>query len=114
MFKKTIFAAAAFATMIAVAPVTSAQADPDIDFGFTITGPNGSISFGTGDYDGDYDAPDYSMSCWEAKAYLKGDFKKVQKIECNGDIYTFKVRKFNWSPWKTLKLNSDNGAYWFV
>ena len=110
MFKKTVLAAAAFATMIAVAPVTSAQADPDIDFSFTIETPHGSISFG----DGDYDAPDYSMSCWEAKQYLKSEFKKVNKIECNGDVYTFKVRKFNWSPWKTLKLNSDNGAYWFV
>jgi hypothetical protein len=38
----------------------------------------------------------------------------VNKIECNGDVYTFKVRKFNFGPWKTLKLNSDNGAYWFV
>ena len=111
MFKKTVLAAAAFATMIAVAPVTSAHADPAIDFSFTIETPNGSISFGTGDDD---DAPDYSMSCWEAKQYLKSEFKKVNKIECNGDVYTFKVRKFNWSPWKTLKLNSDNGAYWFV
>ena len=108
---KTVLAAAALATMIAAAPVSSAQADPDIDFGFTIETPNGSFSFGNG---GGYDAPDYSMSCWEARDYLKGEFKKVQKIECNGDVYTFKVRKFNWSPWKTVKINSDNGAYWFV
>ena len=106
---KTVLAAAALATMIAAAPVTSANAG-DIDFGFTIETPHGSFSFG----DGDYHAPDYSMSCWEARDYLKGEFKKVQKIECNGDVYTFKVRKFNWSPWKTVKINSDNGAYWFV
>ena len=113
MFKKTILAAAAFATMIAVAPVTSAQADPNIDFSFTIVGPNGSLSFGTGG--GGYDpAPDYSMNCFEAKQYLHSEFKKVNKIECNGDVYTFKVKKFLVSPWKTLKLNSDNGAWWFV
>jgi hypothetical protein len=106
---KTVLATAALATIIAATPVTSANAG-DIDFGFTITGPNGSLSFGTG---GGF-TPDYDMSCWEARDYLKGEFKKVQKIECNGDVYTFKVRKFNWSPWKTLKLNSDNGAYWFV
>jgi hypothetical protein len=101
--------------MIAVAPLTSAHADTDVDFGFTITGPNGgSISFGTGDYDGGYDAPDYSMSCWEAKQYLKGEFKKVEKIECNGDVYTFKVKKFNFGPWKKVKINSDNGVYWIV
>jgi hypothetical protein len=111
MFIKTVLATAALATMIAVAPITSANAtNIDFDFDIEIDTPHGSFSFG----DGDYDAPDYSMSCWEARDYLKGEFKKVQKIECNGDVYTFKVRKFNWSPWKTLKLNSDNGAYWFV
>jgi hypothetical protein len=109
---KTILAAAAFATMIAVAPVTSAQADPDIDFSFSIETPNGSISFGNGGV-GFTPEPD-SMDCWEAKQYLLSEFKKVNKIECNGDVYTFKVRKFNFGPWKTLKLNSDNGAYWFV
>jgi hypothetical protein len=112
MFKTTIFATAALATAIAATPISTANAG-DIDFGFTITGPNGgSISFGTGGgYGGGYD---YDMSCWEARDYLKGEFKKVQKIECNGDVYTFKVRKFNFSPWKTLKINSENGAYWFV
>jgi hypothetical protein len=107
---KTVLAAAAFATMIAVAPVTSAHASPDIDFGFTIETPHGSISFG----DDDYDAPDYEMSCWEAKDYLKSYFHKVKKIECNGDIYTFKVRENGWSPWQIVKIDSDNGAYWFV
>ena len=109
---KTVLAAAAVATMIAVAPVTSAHADPDIDFGFTIETPNGSFSFGNGGVG--FDAPDTSMSCWEAKQYLKSEFTKVDKIECNGDVYTFKVKKFLGSPWKKLKLNSDNGTYWFV
>ena len=112
MFKKTVLAAAAFATMIAVAPVTSAHAT-DIEFGFTIETPNGSFSFGNGGgFGGGYD-PD-PMSCWEAKQYLKSEFKKVDKIECNGDVYTFKVKKFLVGPWKKLKLNSENGAWWFV
>lgn len=114
MFTKTLFAAAALATMIAVAPVTSAQADPDIDFGFTIETPNGSFSFGNGGFGGGIDAPDTSMSCSEAKQYLKTEFTKVDKIECNGDVYTFKVKKFFGSPWKKVKINSENGVYWIV
>jgi hypothetical protein len=107
MFKTVAFAAA-LATATAALPVTSAHAG-NIDFGFTIETPNGSISFGNGGGGGYYPS---DMSCWEAKAYLKSHFKKVQKIECNGDIYTFKVK--NWGPWKTVKLDSDNGQYWFV
>lgn len=111
MFLKTVFAAAALATAIAATPITAAHANPDIDFSFTIETPNGSISFGNGGSFG-YD-PD-PMSCWEAKQYLHSEFKKVNKIECNGDVYTFKVKKHFVGPWKTLKLNSDNGAWWFV
>ena len=110
MFKTTIFAAAALATAIAATPISTANAT-DIDFGFTIETDHGSFSFGAGGYGGGYD---YHLSCWEARDYLKGEFKKVQKIECNGDVYTFKVRKFNFSPWKKVKINSNNGAYWFV
>jgi len=110
---KTVLAAAALATMIAVAPMTSAQASPDIDFSFTIETPHGSLSFGDGGFGGGGYDPG-PMSCWEAKQYLKSEFKKVDKIECNGDVYTFKVKKKHIGPWKTLKLNSDNGAWWFV
>jgi hypothetical protein len=112
MFKITIFAAAALATAVAATPITAANASPNIQFGITIETPNGSISFGNGG--GYYPQPDYDMSCSEAKQYLKSEFTKVDKIECNGDVYTFKVKKFLGSPWKKLKLNSENGAWWFV
>lgn len=109
---KTVLAAAALATMIAAAPVTSANAaHPQINFGFSIDTPHGTFTFGNGG--GFYPEP-ASMNCWQAKQYLKGEFKKVNTIECNGDVYTFKVKKFNVGPWKTLKINSNNGAYWFV
>ena len=111
MFKTTIFAAAALATAIAATPISTANAT-DIDFGFSIETPHGSFSFGDGDYDGG--GYDYHLSCWEAKDYLLGEFKKVQKIECNGDVYTFKVKKHWGSPWKKVKINSDTGAYWFA
>lgn len=113
MFTKTVIAAAALATTFAAAPVTSAYAghQPQINFQFGIQTPHGYFSFGNGP--GYYPQPD-SMSCWEARNYLKGEFKKVNKIECNGDVYTFKVKKFNFGPWKTLKINSNNGQYWFV
>jgi hypothetical protein len=38
----------------------------------------------------------------------------VQKVECNGSVYTFHVKKFNFGPWKTVKLNKMNGQYWFA
>jgi hypothetical protein len=112
MIMKTTLAAAAIATAVATMPVTAADAaPPTIDFSITIGTPNGYFSFGNGG--GFYPQPQ-SMSCWEAKHYLDGEFKHVHKIECNGTVYTFKVKKFNIGPWKTLKINSDNGTYWFV
>ena len=107
---KTVALAAAFATATAALPVTSAYAN-NLDFSITIGGPNGSITFGNGGGGGGYYPSD--MSCWEAKAYLKSHFKKVQTIECNGDIYTFKVKN-PLSPWKKVKLDNDTGQYWFV
>jgi hypothetical protein len=113
MFTKTIFAAAALATAIAAQPVTTANASPQIDFSISINTPNGSISIGNGGGFYPQPDPDY-MSCLDARQYLKGEFKKVQKVECNGSVYTFHVKKFNFGPWKTVKLNRDNGHYWFV
>jgi hypothetical protein len=107
MFAKTALVAAALATATAALPVTSAHAGTDIDFSITIGTPNGSISFGNG---GGYQP--YKMSCWEARNYLDSHFKKVQKVECGGKIYTFEVKNFG--PWKKVKLNSWNGQYWFV
>jgi len=115
MFTKTTLTAAALATALsagtATLPISAAHAaPPQIDFNITIDTGNGSISFGTGGY-GPTPGP---MSCWEAKQYLKGDFKKVNVVECNGSIYTFHVKKFNFGAWKTVKLNSNNGNYWIV
>lgn len=110
MFMKTTIAAVAFATAAATIPVTTANAAPP-PFSISIETPDGTITFGPGGVS--FDADD-SMSCWEAKQYLKGEFKHVNKIECNGTVYTFKVKKHNFGPWKTLKLNSDNGHYWIV
>jgi hypothetical protein len=111
MFTKTLFAAAALATAIAAQLVTTANASPQIDFSISINTPNGSISIGNGG--GFYPQP-YYMSCFEARHYLMGEFKKVQEVECNGSVYTFHVKKFNFGPWKTVKLNRTNGQYWFV
>ena len=114
MFTKTVFAAAALATAIAATPVTSANAQPpQINFSIGIQTPDGYISFGTGPGGGFYPQPS-SMNCWEARDYLKSEFKKVQKVECNGSVYTFHVKKFNIGPWKTVKINKTNGQYWFV
>jgi hypothetical protein len=112
MFTKAVFAAAALATAIAATPVTSANAAPQINFSIGFQTPDGYFSFGTGG-PGYYPQP-ASMNCWEAKNYLKGEFKKVQKVECNGSVYTFHVKKFNFGPWKTVKINKANGQYWFV
>jgi hypothetical protein len=112
MFMKTTLTAAALATAISAATATlpsAASANPN--FSISIETPDGTITFGPGGVGFDADS---SMDCWEAKQYLKGEFKHVNKIECNGTVYTFKVKKFHVGPWKTLKLNSDNGAYWFV
>jgi hypothetical protein len=109
MFKKTL-AAAALATAIVAQPMTAANAT---SFGFHIDTPHGSFSFGDGYGPGYGPGPVYSgMSCWEARNYLKGHFNKVWKIECHGQIYTFKVK--NWGPAKIVKLNRYNGNYWFV
>ena len=107
MFARTALVAAAFATAIVALPVTSAHAGPNIDFSITIGTPNGSFSFGNG---GGYQPQ--KMSCWQARNYLDSHFKKVQKIECSGKTYTFKVKNFG--PWKKVKLDSSNGQYWFV
>ena len=111
MFMKTTLAAVALATAVATTPIAAANAAPPPDFSISIDTPNGTITFGSGGVS--FDSDD-SMSCWEAKQYLEGEFKHVNKIECNGTVYTFKVKKFNFGPWKTVKLNSDNGHYWFV
>ena len=112
MFMKTTLAAAALATAISAGTATlPSAANASTGFSISIETEDGTITFGPGGFDFDADT---SMSCGEAKQYLKGEFKHVHKIECNGTVYTFKVKKFNIGPWKTLKLNSDNGAWWFV
>ncbi len=109
MFKKTTIAAVAIATAIA-APVTAANAT---GFGFHFSTPHGHFSFGNAG--GYYPHPQpLSLSCWQAKQHLKAAFKHVNTVECNGNIYTFKVKKFNVSPWKTVKLNKHNGDYWYA
>jgi hypothetical protein len=111
MFTKTTLAAAAFATAISAGTATlpsAAYASHNLDFSITIDLGNGTLSFGDGGFN---PGP---MSCWDAKQHLKDDFKHVQKIECNGKIYTFKVKKFNIGPWKTVKLNRNTGNYWIV
>jgi hypothetical protein len=111
MFTKTTLAAAALATAIAAQPMNAANAaPPPIDFQFSIETPHGTFSFGNGGF---YQQP-ASMNCWQANQYLKGEFKHVNTIECNGSVYTFKVKKLNIGPWKTVKLNKANGQYWFV
>ena len=107
MFKKTTLAAAAVAAAIA-APVSTAAAAPG--FGFHFDTPYGHFSFGPG---GGYGpTPVYGMSCWEARNHLKGTFNQVWKVECNGQIYTFKVK--NWGPTKIVKINKYNGNFWYA
>ncbi len=118
MFKKTTLAAAALATTIAAAtvtlPVTSANAAPPvINLSIGIGTPGGYIQFGTGPYGGFYPQP-APLSCFQAKQVLKSDFKKVSTVECNGGVYTFKVKKHFVGPWKTVKLNRMTGHYWIV
>ncbi len=119
MFAKATLAAAALATAITAAPLTttSAEAAPP-NFYFGIQTPNGSFGFGTGGpgyYPQPYPQPQPSaMTCWQAKNYLQGNFAHVWKVECNGAVYTFHVKKFNWGPVKTVKLNKFSGNYWFV
>jgi hypothetical protein len=111
MITKSIFAAAALAIATAATPITTAEAS-QINFNFGIQTPDGYFSFGTGN-GGGY-GPQPSLSCYEARQYLKADFKKVNKVECNGSVYTFHVKEFWGSPWMTVKINSHTGDYWFV
>lgn len=112
MITKSIFAAAVLAIATAATPIATAEASPQINFNFGIQTPDGYFSFGTGD--GGYAPQPSSLSCYEARQYLKADFKKVNKIECNGSVYTFHVKEFWGSPWMTVKINKHTGDYWFV
>ena len=117
MFTKTTLAAAAFATAItagtATLPASSAEAaPPQINFSIGFDTPGGYVQFGTGPGYGGY-APT-TLSCFEAREVLKDDFKKVMKVECNGSVYTFKTKKFNIGPWKTVKINRNTGHYWYA
>lgn len=118
MFKKSVLAAAAVAVTLVAAPIattTSANAaPPPINFSFGIQTPNGYFSFGTNG--GGYipQPVPQKMSCWQAKQYLQGSFLSVHTVECNGSVYTFKVKKLWAAPYQTLKLNSWNGQYWYA
>jgi hypothetical protein len=111
MITKSIFAAAALAIATATTPIATAEAS-QINFNFGIQTPDGYFSFGTGN--GGYVPQPSSLSCYEAKQYLKADFKKVNKVECNGSVYTFHVKEFWAGPWMTVKINKHTGDYWFV
>ncbi|MGH6924676.1 MAG: hypothetical protein ACRED5_13140 [Propylenella sp.] len=104
MFKKTAIAAA-LVTAIA-APLAPANAT---GFGFHFSTPHGHFSFGEPGYSGGGYG---GMSCYEARNYLHGHFAKVWKIECHGQVYTFKVK--NWGPSKIVKINRYTGNYWFA
>jgi hypothetical protein len=114
MFKKTVFAAAAVAVTLAAAPIaaTSTAQAGQPHFSFGIQTPHGYFSFGNGG--GGYYPQPQKMSCWQAKQYLKGSFLKVHTVECYGNVYTFKVKKFWAAPYQTIKLNSHNGNYWYA
>ncbi len=110
MIKKTAIAAAAVATAIAATPVSTAAAG---SFGFHFNTPHGSFHFGNGGH-GYHPAPQpHAMSCWQAGNYLQTQFAHVWKIECNGKIYTFKVKN-GWGHTKIVKINKWNGNYWFA
>jgi hypothetical protein len=112
MITKTLIAAAAFATAIAATPVSVAQAGASISFG--IHTDDGYFSFGNGPgWDGGWGGggPGW-YSCQDARQMLKWDYNHVQKLECVGKIYTFKVKNFG--AWKTAKFNRNTGNYWIV
>ena len=111
MITKSILAAAALAIATAATPIATAEASPSINFNFGIETPDGYLSFGTGP---GYIPQPSSLSCYEAKQYLKSEFNKVNKVECNGSVYTFHVKEFWGSPWQMVKINKHTGDYWFV
>jgi hypothetical protein len=104
MYSKALLAAAAVATATAAQPVATAQASPG--FSFSIEVPNGSFSFG-----GDDHSP---LTCSEARRYLRHHFDNVHRIECNGKVYTFRVKNpFGWGTRK-VKIDKWSGDYWFA
>lgn len=111
MFKTTVFAAAALATAIAATPISTASAS-QVNFNLSFDTPHGTFSFGNGN-GGGWPQP-ASLSCFEAKQVLKSDFVKVNTVECNGSVYTFKVKQMMWQPYKTVKINRNTGNYWFA
>lgn len=112
MLKKTLIAALALSTGLTLAPAAALAGG----FSFGIQTGNGYVTFGNG-------APGYhtpepyvpaSMSCWEAKQYLRDYYTQVWTVECNGKIYTFNVKKFNFSPVRTAKVNKWTGNHWVI
>jgi hypothetical protein len=116
MFTKTTLAAAAVATGLtagtATLPVSAAEAaQPQINFQIGFNTPNGGhVHIGNGPVYGPHPHP---LSCAQARQVLKSKFKQVMKVECNGAVYTFKTKKMNFGPWKTVKVNRATGQYWY-
>ena len=101
MFTKTLVAATALASFVALAPVehASAKTKIDIDVG---------IGFGGGYYGGGYYGGGYGVdvgygwgggiSCHKGKKIVQwSGLHNVNAIDCSGPVYKYNARKFgNW------------------